>query len=81
MHPSFSLNNDSKRIFPILNDRVYWRKIDYDPLVHKWYYGINFRPDEFENFHLNVFSSTDLLKGSCDNNLDFQTRIKCMKGI
>ena len=76
MHPSFSLNNDSKRIFPILNDRVYWRKIDYDPT-----FTINFRPDEFQKFDLKFFSSTDLLKGSCDNNLDFQTRIKCMKGI
>ena len=59
MIPELSPNNDARSFFPILNDRVFWRKIDYDPLIHRWYYGMHFRPEEFDKFHLNVFSSTD----------------------
>ena len=38
---------------------------------------------EFEDgsnpFYLKVFSSTDLLKGNCDDAV-FESRIKCMQG-
>ena len=34
---------------------------------------------EFNKFYLNVFSSTDLLKGNCDD-IVFESRIKCMQG-
>ena len=38
------------------------------------------KPHEFKKFYLNVFSSTDLIKGSCNETGLFESRIKCMKG-
>ena len=61
-----------------MNDRLFWRKLDF-----RIYFGTEYQLSEFENgnnpFYLNVFSSTDLLKGNCDGAV-FESNIKCMQG-
>ena len=74
MYPWLSQHNESKRYYPILNDRIFWRKLDF-----RSYVGIGYQQSEFQKFYLNVFSSTDILKGNCDDDV-FESRIKCMQG-
>ena len=79
MNPGLSPLNDSKRYFPILNDRIFWRKLGLKSGIDMWHYGTEYRPFKFETFHLNVYSSTDLLKGSCQESLA-ESKMKCLKG-
>ena len=74
MYPWKSPHNESKRYYPILNDRIFWRKLDF-----RSYVGMGYQQSEFNKFYLYVFSSTDLLKGNCDD-IVFESRIKCMQG-
>ena len=74
LYPWKSPHNESKRYYPILNDRIFWRKLDF-----RSYVGTGYQQSEFNKFYLNVFSSTDLLKGNCDD-IVFESRIKCMQG-
>lgn len=74
MYPWKSPHNESKRYYPILNDRIFWRKLDF-----RSYVGTGYQQSEFNKFYLNVFSSTDLLKGNYDD-IVFESRIKCMQG-
>ena len=74
MYPWNSPHNEAKRYYPILNERIFWRKLDFRSHI-----GMGYPHSEFNKFYLNVFSSTDLLKGNCDD-IVFESRIKCMQG-
>ena len=65
------------RNFPILNDRLLWRMV----LVtenSQWHYGKSYERMQ-EKYRFQVYSSTDLAKGSCDDHL-FESKIRCLNG-
>ena len=79
MHPGSSLYNDAKRYFPILNDLMFWRKLGLGSGTDMSYFGTEYRSFDYNKYHVNVFSSTDLLKGSCEEEL-FESKVKCIQG-
>ena len=78
MDPGSSPYNDAKRYFPILNDLMLWRKLGLRSYtVMSEMFGNQLF--DYNKYHLNVFSSTDLLKGSCEDEI-FESKVKCIEG-
>ena len=76
MDPGSSPYNDAKRYFPILNDLMLWRKLGLRSYtVMSEMFGNQLF--DYNKYHLNVFSSTDLLKGSCEDEI-FESKVKCL---
>ena len=79
IYPGSSPYNDAKRYFPILNDLIFWRKLGSNSGIDMPGFGNNYVSFDFDRYHLNVFSSTDLLKGSSDKE-DADSKIKHIEG-
>ena len=71
--------NEAERYFPIMNDRLIWRL--WNPDIYLWSYGpYHNQAYDSRKFYLQTYSSTDLIKSSCDEKELFTSRIKCLKG-
>ena len=79
MNPGSSPYNDAKRYFPILNDLMFWRKLGLRSDTVMSHFGTEYQSFDYNKYHLNVFSSTDLLKGSCEDEI-FESKVKCIEG-
>ena len=75
--------NEGKRYFPIMNDRLIWRMWKPADIGERylWSYGPYHKNRyDAEKFYLQIYSSTDLVKSSCDENELFTSKIKCLEG-
>ena len=72
--------NEAKRYFPIMNDRILWRL--WKPTdIYLWTYGPHHtQAYDSRKFYMQTYSSTDLIKSSCDREELFTSKIKCLKG-
>ena len=75
--------NEGKRYFPIMNDRLIWRMWNPANIGERylWSYG-PYHENRYDSdkFYLQIYSSTDLVKSSCDENELFTSKIKCLEG-
>ena len=63
-----------------MNDRLLWRL--WKPTdIYLWSYGpFHNQAYDSRKFYLQTYSSTDLIKSSCDEKELFTSKIKCLKG-